>query len=193
MSEVGKKLKSAREQKEISLQEIGLALKISPRIISSIESGEKSGQPAKTFLRGFVKSYALYLKMDVSEVLRLFDSEYSVEPIASKAIQVEPMDSTAASTKIATPKTSNPSEVQVRAPFPSFPWGKAFLAVLLFVGIVVLAKVVHKYQRERDLPVQTVTGETEQKESPLTPVLDPSSTPEIKPTPSPEPTATPTL
>lgn len=49
MSEVGKKLKAVREEKGISLQEIGLALKISPRIISSIESGEKSGQPAKTF------------------------------------------------------------------------------------------------------------------------------------------------
>lgn len=138
-------------------------------------------------------------------MLELFDSEYAMEPIAAKSLQVEPVDSMAASTKIAAPKTSNPAEAPVRAaPFPSFPWGKALLAVILFIGIVILAKVVHKYQRERDLPENTTaqpvsdeSAKSVSSESPLTPVLDPSATPAVPentPTPAetPDSTAAPT-
>ncbi len=207
MSDLGKKLKSVREEKGISLQEVGLALKISPRIISAIETGEKSGQPAKTFLRGFVKSYGHYLRMDTKQVLEMFDAEYMVEPLSTKSLLIEPEDLTAAATKIATPK-STANETSTRAaPFPSFPWGKALLAAVLFIGIVVLAKVVHKYQRERDLPADVLVGapvvndslgESVSKDSLLTPVLDPSSTlavaaqVEATPSPTPEPVATPT-
>lgn len=187
MSELGKKLKAIREEKGISLQEIGLALKISPRIISSIESGEKAGQPAKTFLRGFVKSYAQYLKVDTGPILEMFDSEYSMEPVPNKTAQMEKEESLAPGPKAVAP-AKNSSEPAVRTtPFPSFPWGKALLAAFLFVGIVILAKVVHKYQKERDLPtsenpevlapVTETTAGTE--ESPLTPVLDPGATPAV--------------
>lgn len=214
MSELGKKLKSVREEKGITLQEVGLAIKISPRIISSIESGEKSGQPAKTFLRGFVKSYAQYLKMDTVQVLQMFDDEYQMELAPSKNLRVEPEDPVAIATKIASPKPTSGDPAPVKpAPFPSFPWGKALLAGLLFVGIVILAKVVHKYQRERDLPTNVVVGDPVESaeqagsESPLTPVLDPGApagTMAIEPStetaatgpekvePEPSPTATPT-
>ncbi|PWU20223.1 MAG: transcriptional regulator, partial [Bdellovibrio sp.] len=55
MSDLGKFLQAEREKKGISIQEVALNLKIGARVISAIETGDKSQLPPKTFLRGFVK------------------------------------------------------------------------------------------------------------------------------------------
>lgn len=182
MSELGNKLRGVRESKGLSLQEVGLALKISPRIIAAIEVGEKSGQPAKTFLRGFVKSYAQYLKLDYLPLLELFDSEYSMEPLANKNLRLEPEDFEAQAPQTqaqkSTPDLSNKGSTPTQ--FPSFPWGKTILIAFLFVMIVILAKVVHKYQKEKSLPDEVIVGqpvETVLPAEPAVPVLDPSVTP----------------
>lgn len=182
MSELGNKLRGVREAKGLSLQEVGLALKISPRIIAAIETGEKSGQPAKTFLRGFVKSYAQYLKMDYLPLLELFDAEYTMEPLANKNLRLEPEDFEAPTPQ--TPATKSAPELSSKGPtptqFPSFPWGKSILIAFLFVMIVILAKVVHKYQKEKSLPDEVIVGqpvETVVPAEPAVPVLDPSATP----------------
>ena len=64
MKKTGELLKKVREDKGLSLHEIGLSLKINAKILKQIEDGEKDNLPAKTFLRGFVQSYANYLKLD---------------------------------------------------------------------------------------------------------------------------------
>lgn len=75
MKKTGQLLKEARENKGISLQEVSIHLKISSRILRSLEEGDKDQLPAKTFLRGFVQSYAQFLKLDGAEVLELFQTE----------------------------------------------------------------------------------------------------------------------
>lgn len=75
MKKTGQLLKEARENKGISLQEVSIHLKISSRILRSLEEGDKDQLPAKTFLRGFVQSYAQFLKLDGGEVLELFQTE----------------------------------------------------------------------------------------------------------------------
>lgn len=80
MSEVGQKFKVAREKRGISIQEVGLSLKINPRVIAAIENGERESLPARTFLRGFVKSYAQFLRMDLKDVMDEFMKEYGFDP-----------------------------------------------------------------------------------------------------------------
>lgn len=75
MKQTGELLKKAREASGLSLHEVSLSLKISSRTIQAIEDGDQKSLPAKTFLRGFVKSYANLLKMDEEVVLNLFYSE----------------------------------------------------------------------------------------------------------------------
>lgn len=75
MKKTGEVLKKAREEKGLSLHEVGIFLKINTRILQAIENGDMSKLPAKTFLRGFVQSYAKYLKLNSDEVLSLFQSE----------------------------------------------------------------------------------------------------------------------
>jgi cytoskeleton protein RodZ len=75
MKITGELLKSERIKKDLSVQDIGYALKLNSRIITAIENGELDQLPAKTFVRGFVKSYADYLKMDSDIVLKQFQEE----------------------------------------------------------------------------------------------------------------------
>ena len=75
MKITGELLKSERINRNISIQEAALALKLSSKIITALESGDIGALPAKTFVRGFVKSYAEYLKLDPEVVLRQFQEE----------------------------------------------------------------------------------------------------------------------
>lgn len=75
MKKTGQLLKETREAKGVSLQEVSIHLKISSRILKALEEGDTNQLPAKTFLRGFVQSYALFLRLDGAEVLELFQAE----------------------------------------------------------------------------------------------------------------------
>ncbi|RZM00965.1 MAG: transcriptional regulator, partial [Pedobacter sp.] len=93
MKRTGEFLKKAREQKGLSINEIGLSLKISSKILKAIEDGDMTQLPAKTFLRGFVQSYANYLRVDVNEIMRIFQDEMgSTRP--SPLIQMPERDET---------------------------------------------------------------------------------------------------
>ena len=75
MKKTGDLLRIAREQKGLSLHEVGIFLKINTRILQAIEDGDLTRLPAKTFLRGFVQSYSKYLKLNTEEVLQVFQNE----------------------------------------------------------------------------------------------------------------------
>lgn len=75
MQQTGQILKKAREEAGLSLHEVSLSLKISSRIIQAIEEADEKKLPAKTFLRGFVKSYANLLKLNEEHVLEVFYTE----------------------------------------------------------------------------------------------------------------------
>ncbi len=75
MKKTGQLLKNARESKGISLQEVSLHLKISTRTLKALEDGEMNQLPAKTFLRGFVQSYSQFLKINLNDIMVVFQEE----------------------------------------------------------------------------------------------------------------------
>lgn len=75
MKITGEMLKSERINSKLSVQDIAQSLKLSSKIVTAIEEGNLSNLPAKTFVRGFVKSYAQLLKLDPDVVLRQFQEE----------------------------------------------------------------------------------------------------------------------
>jgi cytoskeleton protein RodZ len=75
MKLTGELLKNERLNKNLSVQDVAQALKLSSKIVNSIEAGDTASLPAKTFVRGFVKSYAQLLKLDTDSVLRQFQEE----------------------------------------------------------------------------------------------------------------------
>ncbi len=75
MKKTGTILKEAREKKGISIYEVSTATKINPKNIMAMEEGAIERLPPKTFLRGFVASYATYLQIDTTEILKVFFEE----------------------------------------------------------------------------------------------------------------------
>lgn len=103
MKITGELLKSERINLKLSVQDVASALKLSSKIINSIEAGNIDSLPSKTFVRGFVKSYAQLLKLDADVVLRQF---------------LEEMGSTNPLPKIPPPKPM-PNENNIKATRPA--------------------------------------------------------------------------
>ncbi len=82
MKITGELLKAERLKQGMAVADVASSLKLSSRIINSIEAGDLSELPAKTFIRGFVKSYAQHLKLDADSILRQFLEEMgSTQPL----------------------------------------------------------------------------------------------------------------
>lgn len=75
MKITGELLKSQRQNLRLSVQDVSTALKLSSKTITALEEGHLDKLPSKTFIRGFVKSYAQFLKLDGDAVLRQFQEE----------------------------------------------------------------------------------------------------------------------
>ena len=71
MKQTGQVLKSTRKKQGISISEVSMATKISARVIERMEEGATDDMPPLTFLRGFVRTYATYLKLDADKNQKL--------------------------------------------------------------------------------------------------------------------------
>ncbi|MCB0347206.1 MAG: helix-turn-helix domain-containing protein [Bdellovibrionales bacterium] len=75
MKETGNTLKNARLKQNISLEEVAQATKIKVQTIVALEDGDLEKLPKKAFIRGFVRTYAGFLKLNVNELLDTFHKE----------------------------------------------------------------------------------------------------------------------
>lgn len=109
MKITGQILKENRERKNITLSEVSLSTKITIRTLVAIEGGDPANLPPKTFLRGFVRSYAQYLGLDVEEIMRTFQEEMGSTLSRSAAPGVSPSELNAEATESATSGESKPT------------------------------------------------------------------------------------
>ena len=79
-------LRSAREARGLSVQEVSAHLKLAPRQIEAIERGDLSALPGAAFARGFVRNYARFLGLDAAPMLAQMESPAVLPPaeIASR-------------------------------------------------------------------------------------------------------------
>ena len=141
MKKTGQLLKDKRESANLSLSEVALATKINPKILTAIELGEEKNLPAKTFLKGFLRSYALFLKLDAEEVLRLYMEETGAPPPEQKP--VEPAKPAAPASggrrKIAEENSSGLRTAAV-------------IVIVMLIGVIIgVRELIEKYQREKVL------------------------------------------
>ena len=69
---VGLQLRTARESRGISVDEVSSALKLSPRQVEALEANDWSRLP-KTIIRGFVRNYARFLDLDAASLMAALD------------------------------------------------------------------------------------------------------------------------
>lgn len=74
VSDVGARLKAAREAAGKDVLDIAAALKLGARQIAALENGDWSALPGPTFIRGFVRNYARYLGLPVDDLMRELDA-----------------------------------------------------------------------------------------------------------------------
>lgn len=184
MKKTGDILKKAREDKGLTLHEIGLSLKINSKVLKAIEEGDEAHLPAKTFLRGFILSYANFLHLNTEEVLQSFYEEYgSTKPkpyIRPQTGEKPPTPDVESPNKEATIQKPEASISSVHKETPAL--GKSeglqslqenkntksiaiFVIGLVLVGLITFTKkMIDKYSKEADVPsnevAQTIEGVT---------------------------------
>ncbi|GAB2180306.1 hypothetical protein DLREEDagrD3_05290 [Denitratisoma sp. agr-D3] len=70
----GSRLKAEREARGLSLSEVAHTLKFGVRQLEALEADNYEVLQGATFLRGFIRSYARFLKMDDAPLLALLDA-----------------------------------------------------------------------------------------------------------------------
>ena len=79
--DVGLRLRTAREAKQISLREIAASTKISVSALEALEENDVAQLPGGIFTRGFVRSYATEVGLDPEETMRDFMAQVPPEGI----------------------------------------------------------------------------------------------------------------
>jgi cytoskeleton protein RodZ len=151
MKNTGLLLKNRREGSGLSLSEVALATKINPKILNAIENGDEAALPARTFLKGFVRSYAVFLKMDVDEIIRSYNEEMGV------AVPQGKPESSAAESKSSTeaqaPHPAHRRRIDEEESSKGFRTALVAVIVVLIGMIIGVRELIEKYQREKVVEV----------------------------------------
>jgi len=83
MAHLGERLKKERERRGLALAEVHEATKIQPRYLDALEKRDWAAFPGEVFLRGYLRTYADYLKLDPEQVLRSYARERRLEHTAA--------------------------------------------------------------------------------------------------------------
>ena len=76
----GEELRRERVVREISLEEISSATKISLRLLQALEDGDVRRLPPPTFTRGFIRAYAGHLGIDPEEKVNAYLADLAGTP-----------------------------------------------------------------------------------------------------------------
>ncbi len=77
LHDIGKILKTEREKKGYSIEDVYKETKISIMNIEAIEKGEFDMLPHPIYTRAFIKTYAEFLSLDTDKILEVYDSIYN--------------------------------------------------------------------------------------------------------------------
>ena len=82
---IGDYLKTERETRRLSIEEVSSTTRIPRRTLESLEDDRFEDLPSGVFVRGFIKAYASAVDIDADEVLARFDEERPQDPVSGAA------------------------------------------------------------------------------------------------------------
>ena len=100
MSELGRRLAEARTAKGLSLADVESITRIRQKWLDALENGEYSKLPRGAVARGFLRTYAAYVGLDVQAALNLYveesgdsgDRVFMAEPGRPRLIDYRPLE-----------------------------------------------------------------------------------------------------
>ncbi|MDP3788784.1 MAG: DUF4115 domain-containing protein [Candidatus Omnitrophota bacterium] len=108
LSTIGERLRSTRESKGLSLEDVHKATKIHPNTINDLEKGRLEDKVGEAYVRAFIKNYAAYLGMDAKSIMAEYSSRRNTTEKSSAGIEKdEPRKKEQAPRKKAPQKNSN--------------------------------------------------------------------------------------
>ncbi len=75
MTQLGERLRKAREEQGLTLAEAATATRILPRYLQALEVGDFQGLPGDVYARGFIRNYAQLLHLPSEELIQLYRQE----------------------------------------------------------------------------------------------------------------------
>jgi cytoskeletal protein RodZ len=75
MATVSEQLREAREAKNLSVHDVAEATKIRTDHIRALDQGDYDVFPAAVYIRGFVRTYSAFLKLDVAAIITQLNIE----------------------------------------------------------------------------------------------------------------------
>lgn len=90
MSQLGERLRTARERQGITLAQVAAETRILQRYLLALEDGDYHQLPGDVYTRGFVRNYARYLGLPADELIELYRQERGF----SEPIKIVPVTST---------------------------------------------------------------------------------------------------
>lgn len=182
MKKTGQILKEARLAKGISLNEIAASTRINLRILESIEEGNIEQLPQKTFVRGFVQTYARYLNLNADEILAVFQEEMgSTKPHVPTETSVGsgiPLKDSLSQSPALRPRAADALGTE-QPPLHRFLIAGGLLALIGLVFLVL--QVIEKYEKESQVPPVSpdiTASATLNDGAPTTPVSEDAADPE---------------
>jgi cytoskeleton protein RodZ len=83
----GALLFAAREALGLSIDTVAQQLKLAPRQVRALEEGDYAHLPGRTFVRGFIRSYARLVRLDPDQVLGALTAGTAERPLEAPALQ----------------------------------------------------------------------------------------------------------
>lgn len=79
MQAIGQILKSKREEKNLTLDEVEKAIKVKKKFLKLLEENNLQKLPSAAYARGFVKNYAQFLELPSEKILAIFRRQFKAE------------------------------------------------------------------------------------------------------------------
>lgn len=103
---VGDKLRAERERRNLTIKDIEQGTSIRSLYIENIEAGKFDQMPGEVYTKGFIRSYANFLQLDATKLVRDYMEENHPEKAAQDAALGAPTP--------VTPHNTQPERVSVR-------------------------------------------------------------------------------
>ncbi|MGZ3661952.1 MAG: helix-turn-helix domain-containing protein, partial [Bdellovibrionota bacterium] len=81
---LGTYLKKAREGKNVSIEQVAYATRISLKMLRALEEDDHTALPAPTFVRGYLQAYAKYVRLDTQDLLLRYQHHLATAPDAKR-------------------------------------------------------------------------------------------------------------
>ncbi len=81
---LGTYIKRAREGKNVSIEQVAYATRISLKMLRALEEDDHTALPAPTFVRGYLQAYAKYVRIDTQDLLLRYQHHLATAPDAKR-------------------------------------------------------------------------------------------------------------